>query len=126
MKLTLSGQNDVLVVAPTWKENDVLTEVIREKLKLTGNLDHNGTEMVVFNPTRWTAQQKGNSKNYRPGQVIVFNARVKGWKSGEYFTVLRTEGRSVIVRDETGRERKLPLKAARSFEVGSLREIDGS
>ena len=123
LKLRATGAEDILVVAPTWRENDLLTELIRNGLKKLGKLPQQGMTTSVFNPNRWTVQQKRNFKNYTPGQMIIFNTKAGKWNAGDCLTVVRTEGKSVVVQDQSGIERNLPLAAVAAFEVGGFRTI---
>lgn len=124
VRLSTDSSDRCLVVAPTWDEHDRLTDLIRERLKTAGRLEPEGATMTVFKPLRWTIQQKRNSKNYLPGQILTFTNPVKGWQVGDSATVTRIEGGKVVLTDQAGSERHLNLKTADSFEVGSHRTLD--
>lgn len=124
LKLSGKSPDHCLVVAPTWDENDRLTDRIRERLKAAGRLEMEGASMTVFKPLRWTVQQKRNAKNFLPGQILTFTNPVKGWQVGDSATVLRVEHGRVIASDHAGSEKIIDLKAAESFEVGNHRALD--
>jgi len=124
LKLRQGGAEDILVVAPTWRENDLLSESIRKGLRRIGMLQRAGRQMTIFNPNRWTLQQKRNFKNYTPGQVIIFNTNSAGWNAGDCLTISRIEGKAVVVQDRSGKESVLKLSSAAAFEVGTLRPIE--
>jgi hypothetical protein len=58
-----------------------------------------------------------DARNYEAGMVITFNERVKGFRAGEFFEVLRVVEGSVFVRAGAG-ERRLPLLAGHSLSPG--------
>ncbi len=111
-----------LAVSPTWEENRHLTHEIRSGLKDRDLLPKEDTACAVHDSLRWTVQQRGNWRNYQPGQVITVTKSMGGWKAGESATVARVEnGRVVVVSGD--QERSLPLKSAGLFDVAVLRPI---
>jgi 5-deoxy-D-glucuronate isomerase len=51
----------------------------------------------VHDSLRWTVQQRGNWRNYQPGQVVTLTKSVGDWKAGETATVARAESGKVVV-----------------------------
>ena len=111
-----------LAVSPTWEENRHLTHEIRSGLKERDLLPKEDKACTVHESLRWTVQQRGNWRNYQPGQVITVTKSMGGWKPGESSTVALVEGGKVVVVSGD-RERKLPLESAGSFDVAILRPI---
>ena len=112
-----------LAVSPNWEENRHLNHEIRSGLKERDLLPKDDTPFTVHDSLRWTVQQRGNWRNYQPGQVITVAKPMGGWKPGESSTVARVEGGKVVVVSGD-QERTLPLKSAGSFDVAISRPIE--
>jgi hypothetical protein len=109
-------------VSPTWEENRHLTHDIRSGLKERDLLPKEDTTCTVHDSLRWTVQQRGNWRNYQPGQVVTLTKSIGVWKAGESAVVSRVERGAVVVASGD-KERALPLKSAGSFDVSVLRPI---
>ena len=77
---------------------------------------------TVHDSLRWPVQQRGNWRNYQPGQVVTLTKSIGGWKAGESAVVSRVE-RSTVVAASGDMERALPLKSAGLFDVAVQRPI---
>jgi hypothetical protein len=111
-----------LAVSPTWEENRHLTHEIRSGLKERDSLPKEDTACMVHDSLRWTIQQRGNWRNYQPGQIITVTKSIGGWKAGESATVARAEPGGIVVASGD-QEQALPLKSAGSFDVAIPRPI---
>ena len=112
-----------LAVSPTWEENLHLTHEIRSGLKERDLLPKEDMACTVHDSLRWTVQQRGNWRNYQPGQVVTLMKSIGGWKAGETVTVARAVNGNVMLASGD-QERRLPLKSAGSFDVSIPRPID--
>ena len=122
LRLTAAAKpkESVLCVAPTWAENHVLTNHVREGLHATGKLGE-GQSVTVLDPLGWTVQQRRVSANYQPRQMVTFNRDVKGvFKKGESLLVERIEAGRVMLAGS----RVLDTSKAALFDVAARREID--
>jgi conjugative relaxase-like TrwC/TraI family protein len=91
------GKGDVIAVAPTHAEGQVMTENIRAGLK-AGGLIGGGTKMVVAQSLNLTVQQKKSLKNYRPGQMVTFMQKVDGGEKSRCYEILTTKLRPEQIR----------------------------
>jgi hypothetical protein len=73
----------------------------------------------VHDSLRWTIQQRGNWRNYQPGQVVTFTKLASGMKAGESTIIERVEKGKVLLPGD----KVLSLKNAASFDVGITRPI---
>jgi ATP-dependent exoDNAse (exonuclease V) alpha subunit len=126
-----------LVIAPTHREGDALTEEIRSALKAEGYLGTKEHAIVARTPTNWTNAQRGDARNYREGQIVQFHKAVAGSRSrkdGGRFTTggfEKSEAAVVIGSDDTGvrvlkldgTQSILPLGNADRFSVYNTREL---
>ena len=92
-------------------------------LKERDLLPKEDTACTVHDSLRWTVQQRGNWRNYQPGQVVTLTKSVGDWKAGETARVARAESGKVVVASDN-KERVLPVKSAGSFEVAIPRPIE--
>jgi conjugative relaxase-like TrwC/TraI family protein len=118
-----SKGRDVLVVCATHDEIDRVTEAIRVSRKQNGDL---GESLHVLRDVslNWTAAQKSDLRNYRPGQRLMFHRAVKGITKNETLEVVRVEGNGIVTCSDRGEERILTAKQFKSFEVYERRTID--
>jgi conjugative relaxase-like TrwC/TraI family protein len=126
LRLTDDGKSleRCLVVAPTWAENFRLTERIRDELRNRGRLPSERVAFTVYDSLRWTTQQRRNARNYTAGQVVSFAVPSGGWQKGESAQVQRVEAGEVWVKAEGKAPRRLDLRAANAFDVGTSRALD--
>jgi conjugative relaxase-like TrwC/TraI family protein len=112
-----------LVVCATHEEIDRVTEAIRLERKTAGGL-RKGRELLRDVSLNWTAAQKSDIRNLRPGQFLGFHRAVKGIAKYETLEVLRVEGTNVIVRNDHGAQRQVTGKQCKSFDVFERRSIE--
>ncbi len=80
LKLTEGGTRplDCIAVSPTNRECELLTNMIRQKMKAAGCITNDeNNEVESFQSWGWTKPQIGNMENYQPGMKIFFNTKVK-------------------------------------------------
>jgi ATP-dependent exoDNAse (exonuclease V) alpha subunit len=106
----------VLVVCATHDEIARVTDAIRKRHKQAGLLGdaHSVNRDLALG---WTTAQKGDWRNYRPGQALSFHRAVKGIERNATLDVVRADARGVTVKGGDGRERLLTRKQVKSFEV---------
>jgi conjugative relaxase-like TrwC/TraI family protein len=118
-----TGTNGVLVVCATHEEIRRVTEAIRSRRKRAGELGETvrTSQDISLN---WTAAQKQDLRNLRPGQILGFHRPVKGIGKFETVEVVCVEENRAIVRNERGEERTITGRLARAFDVQERREIE--
>ena len=75
-------------------------------------------------PQNYTAAQKGEPRNFRSGQVLVFHRATKDVKRNEALEVVRAGKGKIVVRTADDRELELTSKQAKCFEVYERREFE--
>lgn len=112
-----------LVVCPTHDEIDRVTEAIRSIRKHSGEL---GTGISTNRDVslNWTAAQKTDLRNFRPGQILGFHRAVKGIAKNETVEVLQVGHRRLIVRDSRGKTKPISSKQTKAFDVFERRHIE--
>lgn len=117
-----ANRESVLAVSPTHREGERVTALIREGLKVRGELGQERAAKQLRN-LNWTEAERGRAANYAPGQVVAFHQNTKGFGRAERATVLGLEGDTVHVRTASQEVKALPLSQAARFQVFEQREI---
>jgi conjugative relaxase-like TrwC/TraI family protein len=115
----------VLVVAPTHKENSLITTQIRSKLKEDGKLDAKERRFSRLENLNLTEAQKQDAVNYKEGQIVQFHKNVKGFKIGNHYKVggLDEKGQ-VLLNDHKGRAKVFALNEPSHFSVFNRSELE--
>jgi conjugative relaxase-like TrwC/TraI family protein len=116
-------ERDALVVCATHEEIDRVTETIRTNRKKRGQIG-NGIGIGRDVSLNWTAAQKSDARNYRPGQVLVFHRAAKGIAKNDALEVIRTEGNQIIAKFPHGGQKAIASKDAKSFDVCERRNFE--
>lgn len=110
--------DSVLVVAPTNRERQMVTEQIRVALQREGLLEQPDRAFSFLRNLYWTSEAKADASRYYSGLIVRFRQNAKGIVAGERFTVDAVEAKGRVVgRDAEGHRRELPLLDPSRFEV---------
>ena len=120
----LEENKSALLVAPTWAEIEAVTEKVRAALKAAGRLAGEEQEFSVFDSLSWTAAQRRDARQYRPGLVIRFHRSAQGFEKHESVAVAVVGNDSLTIQRADGSEAVLPLGAcSAAFDVGEPRKL---
>jgi len=108
---------DVLVIAPTHAEGDVVTSKIREKLKEKQVIGNDEREYQILKNLQFTEAEKQQAETYKEGQVVVFFQNAKGIQAGSKFTVTGTYDKELLTEDSKGNRYHVPLADSHKFTV---------
>lgn len=124
VEATNRGKN-CLVIAPTHKQGEIVTQAIREKLKASGRIEQKEMATYSLINRNLTEAEKSDWRNYAPDHLLQFNQNAKQQiMRGSRWKVSFIEGQDVQLRDEkTGRMMSLPKDAAGKFDVFEVQEI---
>jgi conjugative relaxase-like TrwC/TraI family protein len=75
-----------LVVSPTHAEAGRITDAIRSALREEGRLGGE-REFTAWVPLHLTEAERGDARNYSPGDMVQFHQHAKGFKAGERVVV---------------------------------------
>jgi hypothetical protein len=112
-----------LLVAPTHKECDMVTEKVREALKENRTFS-DGREWNILRNLSWSPAQKSDGRCYEPGLVVKVGGHLAGFSMAEQLEVVEARRGEVIVRGENGQSRSLPLGQTEKFNVYERDEIE--
>jgi conjugative relaxase-like TrwC/TraI family protein len=111
------GLKSALVVSPTHREADRVTDAIRNELKASGRLSRAEREFTALHPLKLTEAERMDFANYQPGEVIQFHQNAKGFNRREQVRVKSADVKGVRVLRANGKEAILPFTEASKFQV---------
>ena len=112
-----------LVVAPTHKEGERVTDAIRAALKADGRLHGPEREFVSLAPLGLTQAQLGDAREYQAGAVVQFHQNAKGFMRGERLTVTGASKEGVAARRADGTSAILLLAEAAKYQLYRTRTL---
>ncbi len=115
---------NILVIAPTHAEGEVVTQHIRTKLKENNVIGNDEKEFKVLKNLQFTEAQKQQPENYNQGHVIVFHQNIKGVKAGTRLEVMGHEGKNLLARNEAGTPFDIPVDQSKNFNVFEAKKIE--
>lgn len=113
-----------LVISPTHKQGDDVTDAIRTKMKKEGLLGKKELTITRLVNLNLTEAQKTDARNFTKGQIVQFNQNLKKIKRGSRWMVMKTENNEVVVSNEKGEERILPKSNPISYDVLEMSAIN--
>lgn len=111
------GHKTALVVSPTHREADRVTEAIRDALKESGKLSAKERAFTALRSRNLTEAERAMASNYAPGEIVQFHQNAKGFRRGERVTVTDAGAAGVTVTRSDGSATVLPLKEAKKFQI---------
>ncbi|MFK8034415.1 MAG: MobF family relaxase [Hyphomicrobiales bacterium] len=119
MTATQAKQDDALVVAPTHKEGNAITAIIRDHLKKAQRIEGYERAFTRLKSKYYTGAQKQFPGNYSVGDVVEFHQNVTGFTAGQPYVITGHDGTgSALVKakgDDTAKP--LPRKHHASFDI---------
>jgi ATP-dependent exoDNAse (exonuclease V) alpha subunit len=112
-----------LVVCATHEEIGQVTAAIRAERQHAGELGE-AVRLERYVPVHYTAAQRGDPRNLRAGQVLVFHQRMNGIARNQELEVVRVERHQIVGRTATGVEHVVTPLQAEAFAVYERYPID--
>lgn len=106
-----------LVISPTHKQGDAVTDDIRTKLRQAGKIGKKEISADRLVSLNLTAAQKTDRRNYKAGQVIQFNQNLPGIKRGSTWHVNAIINEQVSLSDNKGGSQELPIDKSGHYDV---------
>lgn len=113
-----------LVVSPTHKQGDDVTNAIRTKMKREGLLGKKELSATRLTNLNLTEAQKSDWRNFSEGQVVQFNQNLKKVKRGSQWVVNKADNKSVLIVNSKGDEYILPQGNSQSFDVLEMSTVN--
>ena len=113
-----------LVISPTHRQGEQVTEAIRNKLRADGKLGQTDTSVPKLVNTNLTEAEKSDARNYKTGQIIQFNKNAPGLPRGSRWQVVAAKDDQVEIADTHGTIKLLPLRGLVSFDIFENAELE--
>lgn len=120
---SLKKGKSALVISPTHKQGDEVTEAIRKKLRGSGLLGKRELAATRLTNQNFTDAQKADWRNYQQGQIVQFNQNMPGIKRGSFWMVDEIKDKQVQVKNTAGKSLALDTSHSEKFEVYNKTEI---
>jgi ATP-dependent exoDNAse (exonuclease V) alpha subunit len=118
-----TGFKDVLVVAPTHKEGEIVTDNIRNTLRNAGKLGKGEQDFLRLKNLNFTEAQRKDAINYQSGQVVEFHQNIVGFKAGDKYLVSGKDEKGNILVKNGEKKQTLPFEQAKNFQVFNQEKI---
>lgn len=121
--LAVKKKKSVLVVSPTHKQGEAVTQAIRQRLKQEKRIGKRDKNVTRFVNCSMTEAEKQDGRNFHAGLALVFNQSCGAFMRKSVWLVCGSSGNDLIVHDKNGNKAVLPLDKATGFEVYNHSEI---
>lgn len=111
-----AGKN-VLIISPTHFVGDRVNEHIRQALCDAGMIGKRQMEAKSYKSYGWTAAQKSDWRNLRPGMVVQFNQNQKGIRRGSNWKIDNIEQEDISLVNDKGDKAQLDLSKPDQFDL---------
>lgn len=107
---TIEKKKSALIISPTHKQGEDVTEAIRRELKAKGILGKKEIYARKLQNLNFTEAEKSDYRQYRLGQIIQFNQNQKGINRGSQWAVVDVDGQDIHLKGADNKSTMLPLK----------------
>lgn len=106
-----------LIVSPTHKQGEALTEDIRAALKQAGKIGKREMTAAKLTNLNFTEAEKSDWRNMKPGQLVLFTQNSHRIQRGSLWAVKTAEKARVEIVNEKGVVRNLPLYHSARYDI---------
>lgn len=119
----LKRKKSALVVSPTHKQGDEVTEAIRQRLRSEKMIGKKEIKALRYTNLNFTEAEKADWRNFKEGLAVQFNQHRKGIKRGSRWSVKSVQDNTVTIENADGETAILPQDRTDSFDVFLQSEI---
>lgn len=120
----IKKRKSTLVISPTHKQGDEVTEAIRKKLRASGLIGKKEIAVTRLMSQNFTESQKADWRNYYEGQIIQFNQNMPGKIiRGSIWSVDEIADNKIFLKSSAGKIATLPTAKTSTFDVYKKAEI---
>lgn len=98
-----------VVVSPTHREGQAITEVIRQKMKEAGLVGSEERAYEVQRNLSFSEAEKQDHINYQPGMSVQFHKKTQGFNPGSSYEIVGISDQNKVMIQEQGKEAITPL-----------------
>lgn len=120
---TIRKGKSALIVSPTHKQADSVTDAVRQRMQERGLLSKKEVSATRLTNLNLTEAERSDWRNFQAGQIIQFNQNLPGIKRGSRWTVERSTEEGVTIQNEHGQSAPLPTLKSSHYDVYHKSEI---
>lgn len=120
---TVRAGQTCLAISPVWSEIHDFNREVRRQLRAAGLLARSERTALAVYSLKWTREQRRRPDSYQPGDLLTFHRAAGPFSKHDSLTVVRREEKTLVVRDDAGREHRLDPRRTSGFDVGLPKEI---
>ena len=113
----VKNKKTALVISPTRKQSDEVTEALRKKMKSSGMLGKKELNISRLQNLNLTEAQKSDWRNLLEGQVVQFNQNMPNIKRGSQWTITESTEKGVLIQNEKNETLTLPTQRSKDYEL---------
>ena len=113
-----------LAVTPVWSEIHAFSDVVRDKLKVSGQLSRNEKSLETVRSYNWTEVERKNARNYGPGDAITFRKATGGFDRHETVKVIERQKNQLLIERPSGETALFTPLIKSGFDVGHAEKIE--
>ena len=114
---TIQNKKTALVISPTRKQSDEVTEALRKKMKSSGMLGKKELKISRLQNLNLTEAQKADWRNLQAGLVIQFSQNMPNIKRGSQWTILESTEKGVLIQNDALETLTLPTEKSKDYEL---------
>lgn len=118
----VKDKKTALIVCPTHKQGQVITDAIRQRLRQERKLGKREVLAQQLKNRNLTDAEKSDLRNFEAGQVVQFNQNAKGFTRGSQWTVEMSNNGKPRLRSGT-ETASIPTQQGDRFEVFTLQDL---
>jgi conjugative relaxase-like TrwC/TraI family protein len=115
-----------LVVSPTHKQGEEITDVIRKKLKESKQIADKEVSLLKLINLNMTEAEKSDLSNYREGYVLQFTQNLQGIKNGSRWVVSAVNENNLLLTEASGKKLVFAGERKKEFDIYQQTEINVS
>jgi conjugative relaxase-like TrwC/TraI family protein len=116
-------KKSVLIVSPTHKQSDEVTDSIRKRLRSKKILGSKELKVSKLSNLNLTEAEKSDLRSFREGQIVQFNQNISEAKRGSSWKVILDQDKKPILKDDQGKTMTIPTDYASRIDVYHPHEI---
>lgn len=114
---TIKKGKSALIISPTHKQGDAVTEAIRNKLRTEKMIGKKEVTLPRYVNLNMTEAEKEDPRNYKQGHILYMTQNMKGIKRGTAWAVRQVKGHYLEILNDQAEISSLSINDHKNFEV---------
>lgn len=119
----LRDKRSVMLVSPTHKEGQEISDQIRTEMKQEGLLQGEERKYQTQKALSWTESEKQDAESYKRGMIVQFHKRTPEYRHGYQYAVLGKDEKGNVLIDRGQDKSALDLGTHAHFQVYEQKDL---